>query len=103
MQTLFEEQRLTKEGLSPQSILRTILLFRPESKDYTIVVMGETGPTGKTWIYEKLKSNGFRVTEITEQVYKIVDYRDRKNHVLVDEVQRTIIIVLNVPIKRLRA
>lgn len=80
--------------LSPSRILHEILRD-PYIRDYTYVILGRSGPTGKTWLWDKLKSNGFEVLELSETIYKLVNYADSDNHVLVDDLHKAIVIILN--------
>ena len=66
-------------------------------KDYTIVITGKPGPTGKTSLCETFNNAGFKAIELTEMLdmNNLVDFKDDKNHVLVDEEQKVILIVLN--------
>jgi hypothetical protein len=98
MITLFELgiESIKKEGgcLSPSRILYEIL--KDECiRDYTYVILGKSGPTGKTWLWDKLRNEGFGVIEISEDIYKLVDYTDDHNHCIVDNFRKTIIIILN--------
>lgn len=66
-------------------------------KDYTIVITGKPGPTGKTSLCKTFNNEGFKAIELTEILYlnDLVDFKDDKNHVLVDNGQKVILIVLN--------
>lgn len=103
MQSLFEFRikSIKKElgYLSPSRILYEIE-NDPYIKDYTYVILGKSGPTGKTWLWDKLKSRGFTVVEISEHIYRLVDYADADNYCLVDHFHKAIIIVLNRLLKR---
>lgn len=80
--------------LSPEIILDEILRTQ-NIDDYICIILGRTGPTGKSWICEKLKNNGFRAVEISENIYKKVDYTDSNNHCVMDGFHKTITIILN--------
>jgi predicted transcriptional regulator len=62
--------------------------------------MGERRPTGKTWLYNKLKEHGFNAFELTESTFDLIDYRDEENHVIGEEFGETIVIVLNKPLRK---
>lgn len=66
-------------------------------KDYTIVITGKPGPTGKTSLCKTFNNAGFKAIELTEMLdmNNLVDFKDDKNHVLVDDGQKVILIVLN--------
>jgi hypothetical protein len=84
-------------GWTPRDILDTILssksLFNPE--EYTYIIMGRVGPTGKTWLCNELRRNGHNAIEITAQIYDIVDYHDEYNYFIRDVVNKQVVIVLN--------
>lgn len=90
--------------LSPSRILRYFIenfffRFEHEKHPYTFIILGRGGPTGKTWSCTGLKAHGFTAFEITESIAGLVDYRDGKNHVIKNDVDKTIVIVLNEPLK----
>ena len=64
-------------------------------KDYTYIIMGKSGPTGKTWLCNELKSSGFDVVEISESTYDLIGYMDSDDHCRVDDFQKTVTIILN--------
>ena len=66
-----------------------------EKRPYTFIILGRSGPTGKSWLYSKLKEHGFNTFELSESVISLVDYRDERNHVLVNGIDNSVIIVLN--------
>lgn len=80
--------------LTPSVILNLICR---EVKDFstkrTYIIMGRGGPTGKSWLCEKLNSMGFKAIELSENIYDLVDYATDQNHYRIcDDVG---IIVLN--------
>ena len=66
----------------------------PKGK-YTFIILGKVGPTGKTWLLNRLRENGYRAIEITDAIYDLVDYKDDRNHIMEDELTDTVTIVLN--------
>lgn len=82
---------------TPQEILHSIIdtnrIFRED--EYTYIIMGQHGPTGKTWLCNALKAEGFNAIEITELIYDLVDYCDNKNHFRRDIINKRVVIVLN--------
>ena len=65
-------------------------------EDYTFIILGEIGPSGKTWLCNQLKGRGFKAFEISGDVFRyIVDYLDGKNHYIVDEEQKCIVCIIN--------
>ena len=71
-----------------------------EKRPYTFFVMGERGPTGKTWLCNKLNEHGFNAFELTESIFDLIDYLDEENHVIMNDIDRHIIIVLNTPVRK---
>lgn len=65
------------------------------AKEYTYIILGEGGPTGKTWLTHELKQRGFKAFEITEDIYDLVFYYDSCNHYTVDHTNKQVVIVLN--------
>jgi hypothetical protein len=65
---------------------------------FTFVITGKGGPTGKTWLTEKLRRNGFNAIEITEAMLGYVEYNDDANHYVVNGADKWGLIVLNKPL-----
>lgn len=80
--------------LSPERILEDILLGKfgePETNTY--IILGKSGPTGKTWLWNKLRECGFNAFEITEDILRSnVTFEDDRNHCIVDIDHVTIIL-----------
>lgn len=68
--------------------------------DDTIIILGRPGPTGKTWLCNKLKEYGFNAIEISEDIYKSVIYTDDDNHMYMNAETRCVTIILNRPFER---
>jgi hypothetical protein len=66
-------------------------------RDWVYIITGRPGPTGKTFLYNKLKENGYNAIEISEDIVGLVDYRDRENHYFIDYTKKKLVIVLNRP------
>jgi hypothetical protein len=64
-------------------------------KTFNYIILGRSGPTGKTTLCKYLNDNGFNATEISESIYHLLDYRDDKNHFIEDIMHKQIIIILN--------
>ena len=62
---------------------------------YTFIIMGKTGPTGKTRLCDNLNKAGFKAFEVSEHLTGMVEYPDNENHYLVDETHKTVTIILN--------
>lgn len=86
--------------ITPSELLRKIIRDPSISRDYTYVVLGKGGPTGKTWLTSALSQGGYRAIEISERITGLVDYLDSDNHCMVDHFHKTVIIVLNRPLQR---
>lgn len=65
------------------------------SKNFTVIIMGRPGPTGKTHLYYLLKKQGFNAIELSENLGGLVDYIDDKNHYEIDYMNQLVIIILN--------
>lgn len=94
------EQRIINYcgALTPSRILTyfsTNRFFQTEhtKRPYTFFILGRPGPTGKTWLTNILKRDGFMAFELSDSVSNLVEYKDDQNHVIEDD--RNIIIVLN--------
>ena len=65
------------------------------SKDWTYIIFGSGGPTGKTYLWNKMSQLGYKVVEITEDVGPIIDYKDKNNHYFIYEESKCVVIILN--------
>lgn len=89
--------------LAPNRILHyfvgnTFFQYENDKHPYTFFILGNPGPTGKTWLTTNLRKHGFMAFELSEPVLGLVEYCDEKNHVIEDHVDRNIIVVLNEPL-----
>ena len=67
-----------------------------DPKEYTYVIFGMTGRTGKTWLADRLRENGFRVLELAEKVNHQVVYRmSDHNSLSVYNEEKLVVITLN--------
>lgn len=66
-----------------------------ESKNWTYIILGDGPRTGKTWLCNALRENGFNAFEISEEVSGLVTYRDKENHVETDGMHDKVVIILN--------
>lgn len=64
-------------------------------KNYTYIVLGKGGPSGKSWITRSLRDNDLHAVEITENLLGFVEYKDDDNHMIWDDYHETCIIILN--------
>lgn len=82
--------------IAPKYILRHITHSKQLNHDrYTFIILGKVGPTGKTWLCRELRSRGFDAIELAPTVYAEVSYKDNHNHLIVDEEQNCVTIILN--------
>lgn len=84
---------------SPQEILDWIT-NSPKLVTYDYIIMGKSGPTGKTWLYSKLKERGYNTTELSEYIMGKVVYAGEINHLIINDLDRKIIIILNKPLEK---
>lgn len=63
----------------------------------TYIICGKSGPTGKTWLWNKLRGAGYNAIEISEGINYFVDYNDDQNH-MYDMGFNQFLIVLNKPL-----
>ena len=109
------------EGRTPSELYRAIVTAHDADK-YTYIITGTPGSTGKTWLRNQLKEFGLNVFEITHMIYHLVDFRShfrqievphirfeddktegpvkykKDNYMMVDAIQRVVVIVLNEPL-----
>lgn len=90
-------------NLTPEMILEAITKQMLRNKEYEYLILGQVGPTGKTWLCDELRDRGFVAIEITQNIFDLVSFKDEKNHVRLDEFDKLCIIVLNAPINKSRA
>jgi hypothetical protein len=100
---MYEE--VTLPALTPSRILRHIIDGRldnfPDSKDYTYIILGKSGTTGKTWLWNGLRLHGFNAIELSECITVdlctalMVQYIDDNNHFFIDKLNKQVVIVLN--------
>lgn len=88
--------------LDEHSTWRDVICFAASrgDRDWVYIITGKGGPTGKTFLYEMLKKNHYNAVEISEDLMGLVEYRDDKNHYIVDRGKKQVVIVLNKPICR---
>lgn len=83
-----------KTTMSPQEILNMIIEIKERYRDRIFIIMGKSGPTGKSWLTYALRIHGFNAIEISEDISGLVDFKDDFNHFIDDEYKK-IVIVLN--------
>lgn len=84
----------------PDNIFEHIVKGRiKDAENYTYIILGKVGPTGKSRLCEELRNKGFNAFEITESIFNLVEYNDDKNHLIVDPYRKHVVIVLNRSLK----
>lgn len=81
---------------TPYEILRLftdggMLEFR---KDYLFLILGKSGPTGKTYLTQKLREHGLQVSELSEELAPFLK-ADKFNHVIIDDLEKQVVVILN--------
>ena len=65
-------------------------------KDYTVIITGKPGPTGKTTLCKLLVNAGINAIEISELLYTNVAYLlENDNMVTIDDENKTVLVILN--------
>jgi hypothetical protein len=84
---------------TPYDILRhfTETNNKDFTSDYLYLILGKPGPTGKTWLTQKLKEHGCQVSELSEELMPFLN-ADKFNHVIVDDLEKQVVIILNRPL-----
>lgn len=84
------------DNLTPAQFL-TVIKTEPNRNwnEYVFIILGKSGPTGKTWLKEQITKLGFKAFEITDSLYPFVGYHDSQNHYTVDESEKQVTIILN--------
>jgi hypothetical protein len=89
--------KLSNVVLKPTRILHCIIDI--DLTEYTYIILGRSGATGKTWLCEGLKMHGFNAIEISENINAFVSYgkkrNDELNHIVIDEIRKYVVIILN--------
>lgn len=67
--------------------------------DYLFLILGKPGATGKTYLAQKLKEHGCQVAELSEELAPFLN-ADRFNHVIVDDLEKQVVIILNRPLPK---
>lgn len=64
-------------------------------KSWTYIIAGRPGPTGKSYLCDLLKRKGYNAIEISEDIVTLVEYKDDKNHILINDAKKYVIIIRN--------
>lgn len=87
-------------NFTPNEILEQILKERETNSISEYIILGKSGPTGKTWLWDQLRKNGLNATELSEQLIRLVTYGDDDNHYIGPILGNKALIVLNRPLDR---
>ena len=92
-----EFDKIIRANLRPDMFVYEISTERMKrfAQEYTYIILGEPGPTGKTRLTNELINRGFDAFEITADILGLVSYNDNKNHYMVDHYAEQVVIVLN--------
>lgn len=83
-------------GKSVNRILLFIMRDMPGiANDYTYIILGRPGKTGKTWLCNELRVHGLNTFKISEDICDFVQYKDGENHLLVNDYDKQVTIILN--------
>ena len=78
------------------SIIYREIIKQPSFKDYTVIITGKPGPTGKTTLCKLLVNAGINAIEISEILYTHVVYLlENDNTVTIDEENKIVLVILN--------
>lgn len=83
-------------NLTPQSLLERITASET-SMEYTYIITGKNGPTGKSWLWRELRKRGYKAFEINESLFRYVriEFCDNFNHYVINELDNSMLIILN--------
>lgn len=83
-------------NLTPQLLLERITASET-SMEYTYIITGKIGPTGKSWLYRQLNSRGYNVIDLNESLmrYCHIEFDDSRNHYVINEIEKLMVIILN--------
>lgn len=97
-------------GVGKHSGVNPINLYKERVKnDYTIIILGKAGPTGKTWLTNKLNEKGWKAIEIGDLFLShsivqngvlirnpwFISYNDNNDHVIVEDDRKVVVMILN--------
>lgn len=82
---------------STASDIYSRIVYSENLKDFTVIIVGKSGPTGKSTLCRLLINAGMRAIDISESINNYVDYtiRNAQNDMIVDEENKIILVVLN--------
>ena len=89
---------MNAKNLTLNEILEQILKERETNSISEYIILGKSGPTGKTWLWDQLRKNGLNATELSEWLIGLVSYGDNDNHYIGPILGNKALIVLNRPL-----
>lgn len=72
-------------------------------QEYTFIIGGIGGPTGKTWLCGRLNDIGCKAIELSNTAlysFAYFKYTDDKNHYIINHMDKLVTIVLNKPLPK---
>lgn len=85
---------LLTENPTPDQIFQHIRQSDP-SRNYTYIILGRPGPTGKSTLAHKLNIECYVAYEITEELLRAARIDGKRNAFIVNDIMQYVIIVLN--------
>ena len=70
-----------------------------DGMEYAYIILGIPGPTGKTWLCDKLNACDYRAIELSEYIFDFVDYTSDCNYFRIIEESKCVVIILNEKLK----
>ena len=98
------------KGFTPEQLLSIIEFDNMPMKDYTFIIFGNSGPTGKSWLTKELNSRGYTAFELSEDIRQWLwkwlwawfENNDDENHCIINSFDKQVIIILNKPLSNVR-
>lgn len=69
-----------------------------DHREYTYIINGRSGPTGKTWLTNSLVEKGYRAMDVSEATPHYS--ADKNNYIYIDKKSKVVLIVLNRELRR---
>ena len=84
----------------PSDVLKYANRNKSLGRTFTYVILGRTGPTGKSCLTEALKNDGHTAVEISPLINPFVDYEVLANNNFMVEYGDTVAVFLSKPVDR---
>ena len=87
--------------LTPKLLLERIIASET-SIEYTYIITGRHGPTGKSWLCRELRSRGYKAFDITSDLLRCcnVEFNTPYNSYTINELDNHMVIILNEPLEK---